>query len=460
MIFHSELPTEEFDCLSHTLRKSNFVGLICENNFVKSPGPFLSRFKIRDNWFKALGPGLITGASDDDPSGIGTYSQVGAQGGMGMLWSIIYSFPMMVAIQLVSAQIGRVTGAGIAGNMKKYYPRWVMFTLVFLMLCANMINIGADIAAMGEAANLVLSGNMLIYAVILTFISVMLQVMIPYNKYVFILKWLCLVLFAYVAVVFSVNVPWVEAVKNSLLPTMTFNSTNITMIIAVLGTTISPYLFFWQASEEVEDEEDNPDEHPLKEAPEQATKQFLRIRKDTVIGMAFSNLIAFFIMLSAAVTLHMHGKTDIESASQAAEALRPIAGELTFSLFAIGIIGTGLLALPVLAGSAAYAVCEIFSLPMGLNKRPNEAKRFYGLITGITFLGMLIIFIGINPIKALFWSAVINGVVAVPIMVLMMLMGRNKEVMGDFILTTRTTIVGWISTLIMFAAAVGMFLTW
>ncbi len=454
MIFHSELPTEEFDCLSHTLRKSNFVGLICENNFVKSPGPFLSRFKIRDNWFKALGPGLITGASDDDPSGIGTYSQVGAQGGMGMLWSIIYSFPMMVAIQLVSAQIGRVTGAGIAGNMKKYYPRWVMFTLVFLMLCANMINIGADIAAMGEAANLVLSGNMLIYAVILTFISVMLQVMIPYNKYVFILKWLCLVLFAYVAVVFSVNVPWVEAVKNSLLPTMTFNSTNITMIIAVLGTTISPYLFFWQASEEVEDEEDNPDEHPLKEAPEQATKQFLRIRKDTVIGMAFSNLIAFFIMLSAAVTLHMHGKTDIESASQAAEALRPIAGELTFSLFAIGIIGTGLLAIPVLAGSTSYAISESFGWKHGLYRKLKEAYAFYGAIIISMLCGIILNFIGLDPIKALIYSAVANGLVAPVVLVLIVRISSDKTIMEEYVNKPLITWLGWLATGLMALAGV------
>lgn len=426
------------------------------NKQPSAPGKTKAKDK---NWLKSLGPGLITGASDDDPSGIGTYSQVGAQGGMGMLWTIIYSFPMMVAIQLVSAQIGRVTGAGIAGNMRKYYPRWVMFTLVLLMLCANIINIGADIAAMGEAANLVLGGNMIIYAVILTLISVTMQVFIPYSKYVFVLKWLCLVLFTYVAVVFSVRVPWLDAISNSLLPTVTLDSANITMIIAVLGTTISPYLFFWQASEEVEDEEDNPNEHPLKQAPHEAKKQFSRIRKDTVIGMAFSNLIAFFIMLCAAVTLHMNGITNIQSASQAAEALRPIAGNLTFTLFAIGIIGTGLLALPVLAGSAAYAVCEMFLLPMGLNKRPKEAKKFYGLIASITFFGMLIIFIGINPIKALFWSAVINGVVAVPIMILMMLMGRNKKVMGKFTLTTRTTIIGWISTIIMFAAAIGMFLT-
>ncbi|MFI5264161.1 MAG: NRAMP family divalent metal transporter, partial [Candidatus Kapaibacterium sp.] len=296
--------------------------------------------KTRD-LFRSLGPGLITGASDDDPSGIATYSQAGAQSGFSILWVVIFSFPMMVAIQLVSAQIGRVTGTGIAGNMKKYYPKWIMISLIFLMLAANIINIGADIAAMGEAANLVVGGNAILYSIILTVIGILLQVFVPYSRYVFYLKWLCLVLFAYVAVVFSVHVPWVEAIKNSFLPTISFDSGYFTLIIAVLGTTISPYLFFWQASEEVEDEEDNPLMHPLLEAPEEAPKQLARIRIDTVVGMAFSNLIAFFIILSTAVTLHMHGKTDIQTAAQAAEALRPLAGEWTFLLFAIGIIGTG-----------------------------------------------------------------------------------------------------------------------
>ena len=411
------------------------------------------------NWIKALGPGLITGASDDDPSGIGTYSQAGAQYGFGLLWTIILSFPMMVAIQLVSAQIGRVSGRGIAGNMKKYYPKWIMASLIFFMLCANVINIGADIAAMGEAANLVLGGNAIIYSILLTMIGIFLQIFVPYSRYVYFLKWLCLVLFSYVAVVFSIHVPWAEALKNAIIPSIEFNSTYLTVIIAVLGTTISPYLFFWQASEEVEDEEDAIDAHPLIDYPEEAPSQFARIRKDTIIGMAFSNMIAFFIILSTAVTLHLHGKTDIETAAQAAEALRPIAGELTFVLFAIGIIGTGLLALPVLAGSAAFAISEMFSFPMGLQKKPKEAKRFYSLIAGITLAGMILIFIGVNPVKALFWAAVINGVVAVPIMVLMMFMGRNKQVMGEFTLTTRTSILGWISTIIMFAAAVGMFLT-
>ncbi len=414
--------------------------------------------KGRD-WLSSLGPGVITGASDDDPSGIATYSQVGAQSGFGLLWSVIFSFPMMVAIQLVSAEIGRVTGSGIAGNMKKYYPRWVMISLIFLMLGANIINIGADIGSMGEAAKLVIGGNALFYAVILTLLSVLLQIFIPYKRYVFILKWLCLVLFAYVAVVFSIHVPWAEALKNSVIPNLSFDTGYLTMVIAVLGTTISPYLFFWQASQEVEDEEGNPDEHALLDSPEQAPMQFARIKKDTIIGMAFSNMIAFFIMLSTAVTLHMHGKTDIATATDAAEALRPIAGEWTFMLFALGIIGTGMLALPVLAGSAAFAVSEMYGLPMGLEKKPREAKKFYGILFSVTLGGMLLIFIGVNPIKALYWAAVINGIVAVPIMILMMLMATNTKVMGSFTLHRRTKWMGWISTAVMFAAAAGLLLT-
>ncbi|MEI8134132.1 MAG: divalent metal cation transporter [bacterium] len=411
------------------------------------------------SWFAFLGPGLITGASDDDPSGIATYSQAGARVGFGLLWVMIFSFPMLVAIQLVSAQIGRVTGAGIAGNLKKYYPKWIMFALIFLMICANVINIGADISAMGEAANLVTGINPLLCAMIFTFGGLLLQVFIPYSRYVFILKWLTVALFAYVAVVFSVNVPWMEALHHALLPHISFDSGYLTLVIALLGTTISPYLFFWQASAEVEGEEDNPNEHPLLQSPEEAPSAISRIRKDTLSGMGFSQLVALFIMLSTAVTLHLHGKTNIETAAQAAEALRPIAGELTFALFALGIIGTGLLALPVLAGSAAFAISEMFGFTMGLEKRPAEAKKFYSLIAGITLAGMLLIFVGINPISALFWSAVINGVVAVPIMVLMMFMATNKKVMSNFTLAPSLKILGWLSTAVMLAAATGMFLS-
>ncbi|MDP4219967.1 MAG: Nramp family divalent metal transporter [Bacteroidota bacterium] len=416
-------------------------------------------FQKAKGWFTILGPGIITGAADDDPSGIATYSQAGAQSGYGLLWSIVFSYPMMVAIQIVSAQIGRTTGKGLAANMKMHFPKWITISIVFLMLAANIINIGADISAMGEAVQLVIGDHSILYAIALAIIGILLQVFIPYDRYVSYLKWLCVVLFAYVAVVFSVHVPWAEALAGTIIPSITWNSTYITTIIAVLGTTISPYLFFWQASEEAEEEEDNPRQHPLNESPEQAPKQLSRIRRDTIIGMGFSNLIAFFIMLSTAVTLHSKGVTDINTAAQAAEALRPIAGEFTFLLFAIGIIGTGLLALPVLAGSAAYAVAEVFSLPMSLEKKPKDAKGFYGLIAGITIAGMLLIFIGVNPIKALYWSAVINGIVAVPIMIIMMVMAHNKSIMGKFTISRRLSIAGWISTAIMFAAGLGLLLT-
>jgi NRAMP (natural resistance-associated macrophage protein)-like metal ion transporter len=411
------------------------------------------------HWLKTLGPGVITGASDDDPSGIATYSQAGAQGGYGFLWTIIFSFPMMVAIQLVSAHIGRVTGRGIAANLKLHYSKAIMYGIVFLMVAANIVNIGADIDAMGAAVKLVAGGDRAVWAILLMIVSLVLQVFIPYKKYVTILKWLCIVLFAYVAVVFSINVPWGDALQHAVIPSLTLSSAYLTTIIAVLGTTISPYLFFWQASEEVEDERDDPKAHALVDTPRQARKQFSRMRMDTVVGMAFSNLIAFFIMLSAAVTLHQHGVTDITSASQAAEALRPIAGDLTFALFAIGIVGTGLLALPVLAGSAAYALGEVYSMTIGLNKKPREAKGFYALIVGVTVAGMLVLVVGVNPIHALYWAAVINGIVAVPIMVLMMLMGSNRTVMSKLTLSPRLRFGGWFSTLVMFVAAVGLLLT-
>ncbi|HYM20855.1 MAG TPA: divalent metal cation transporter [Candidatus Kapabacteria bacterium] len=427
---------------------------------MRTPATYARNAKARlSELFRALGPGVITGASDDDPSGIATYSQAGAQTGYGLLWVVVLSFPMMVVIQYISALIGRVTGAGLAANMKTHYPKWVTSSVVLLLLAANTVNIGADISAMGEAASLVLGGHATVYAIVLAALSVLLQVFIPYNKYVFVLKWLSLVLFAYVAVVFSVHVPWRTALKDSILPQVAFDGSYMATIIAVLGTTISPYLFFWQASEEAEEETDDPAAHPLTGAPEEAPSQIRRIKIDTVFGMAFSNLIAFFIIISTAVTLHAHGVTDIETAAQAAEALRPIAGELTFLLFALGIVGTGLLALPVLAGSAAYAIGELFDWQVGLEKKPSEAKGFYGVLAAVTLVGMLIIFMGINPIKALYWAAVINGLAAVPIMVIMMLMSSNAGVMGKFTISRRTKIFGWISTVAMLAAAIGLIVT-
>ncbi len=409
---------------------------------------------------QTLGPGLVTGASDDDPSGIATYSQVGAQFGFGMLWTMLFSYPLMCGIQEISGQIGRVTGRGIAGNLRRNDPRPVLYGIVLLVLVANIINLGADIGAMGAAVKLLLGGPALLFAALFAILSVLLEVFLPYDRYAKVLKWLCVALFAYVATVFVVHVPWGAALKATIIPRISLTTAFITSIVAVLGTTISPYLFFWQAEEEVEIEHASPEEKPLKQNPKAAPAQLQRIRVDTYTGMAFSNLVAFFIILTAATVLHAHGVTDIQTSTQAAAALKPIAGQFAFLLFALGIIGTGLLALPVLAGSAAYAVGEALAWRVGLNNEPRKARGFYGIITAVTLIGLGLNFAHIDPIKALFWSAVINGVVAVPIMALMMLLGQNKKVMGDFTLNTRQRVLGWLGTAVMLAAAIGLFATW
>jgi NRAMP (natural resistance-associated macrophage protein)-like metal ion transporter len=416
--------------------------------------------KTSKNLLQTLGPGLITGASDDDPSGIGTYSQVGAQFGYAMLWTMLFSYPLMSGIQEISARIGRVTGRGIAGNMRKYYPRWLAYIIAGLLVIANVINLGADLSAMGAALQLLIGGSALLYAVIFAVISLLLQIFVPYEKYVNLLKWLTLVLFAYVATVFVVRVPWGEALHSTFIPTIQFKADYFAGLIAVLGTTISPYLFFWQASQEVEEIERAPTEHALKQSPRQAPQQIARIKADTYIGMGISNLIAFFIILTSAVTLHAHGKTDIQSAAQAAEALRPVAGDFAFALFTVGIIGTGLLAVPVLAGSAAYAVSGVFGWSASLEREALQAKRFYGVLAAATLIGLSLNFTSIDPIKALFWAAVINGVLAGPVMVVIMLMATNPAVMGQFTLSRRLRITGWLATVVMLVAAGGLFITW
>jgi len=408
----------------------------------------------------SLGPGLITGASDDDPSGIATYSQVGAQFGYGMLWVMLVSYPLMCGIQEISATIGRVTGHGISGNLRRHYPRIILYLLVFSVLVANIINLGADIGAMGTALALIVPGPSLAYAAFFAVVSVILQTIAPYDRYASVLKWLCAALFAYVAVAFVVHVPWATALRATVTPSLHWNADYMTSIVAVLGTTISPYLFFWQASEEVEIEEAAPAEHPLIMAPSEGQSQLQRIRVDTYSGMAFSNLVAWFIILTTAATLHAHGLTNIATATQAAEALRPIAGPFAFALFALGIIGTGLLAVPVLAGSAAYAVGEALHWPVGLSRELMQARGFYGVIAASTLIGLALNWVHIDPIKALFWSAVINGVVAGPIMILMMLMASNKKIMGEFTLRPAQKFWGWAATLVMLAAAVGLFATW
>ena len=407
-----------------------------------------------------LGPGLITGASDDDPSGIGTYSQVGAQFGYAMLWTMLFSYPLMSGIQEISARIGRVTGRGIAGNMRKYYPRWLTYIVAGLLVIANVINLGADLGAMGAAVQLLIGGSALLYSIIFAVISLLLQIFVPYKKYVNFLRWLTLVLFTYVATVFVVRVPWGEALQGTFIPTIEFKADYFAGLIAVLGTTISPYLFFWQASQEVEEIDRVPTEQALAEAPYQAPMEIVRIKADTYIGMGISNLIAFFIILTSAVTLHAHGKTDIQSATQAAEALRPVAGDFAFALFTAGIIGTGLLAVPVLAGSAAYAVSGVFGWSASLERQALQAKQFYGVLAAATLIGLGLNFTSIDPIKALFWAAVINGVLAGPVMVVIMLMATNPAVMSQFIISRRLRITGWLATAVMLIAAGGLFVTW
>jgi NRAMP (natural resistance-associated macrophage protein)-like metal ion transporter len=409
---------------------------------------------------QSLGPGLVTGASDDDPSGIATYSQVGAQFGYGLLWTMVFSYPLMTAIQEISAQIGRVTGRGIAGNLRRHYaPVW-LYSMVGLMLIANIINLGADIGAMGDAVKLLVGGPALVYAALFAALSVALESLLSYDKYAHVLKWMTLALFAYVATVFVVHVPWAHALRATVVPNWSWKADYVTSVVAVLGTTISPYLFFWQAESEVELEQANPIDRPLKHNPKAASSQLHRIRVDTYTGMAFSNLVAYFIMLTAAATLWATGHTSIQTSTQAAAALGPVAGPYARLLFALGIVGTGLLALPVLAGSAGYAVGEALRWPVGLNRDVLQARGFYGVIAGATLIGLGLNLVHLDPIKALFWSAVINGVVAGPIMILMMLMASNGKIMGRFTLNRRQKWWGWAATAAMLASAVGLFATW
>jgi NRAMP (natural resistance-associated macrophage protein)-like metal ion transporter len=410
------------------------------------------------SWTEKLGPGLITGAADDDPSGIASYSQAGAQFGFGMLWTLVLTYPLMVGIQIISARIGRVTGHGLATNIRKHYPPALLYLIVGLLLLANTINIAADVAAMGDAVALVAGGRAHWYAALFGVVSVLLQVFVPYSSYVRILKWLTLALLAYVATVFVVHVPWLRVAREAVVfPRLPWRPEYITTIVAVFGTTISPYLFFWQASQEVEELRADDAAHPLKQAPREARADFTRIKLDTYIGMGFSNLVAFFIMLTTAVTLHLHGITEIGSSAQAAAALKPVAGEFAFALFAMGIIGTGLLAIPVLAGSAAYAVAGTFRWKSSLQHEASGAPKFYAIIVVATLAGVGLVFAPIDPIKALYWSAVINGVIAIPIMAIMMLLASRSAVMGRLVIGTRLKAIGWLCTAMMAAAVGAMF---
>jgi len=412
---------------------------------------------VRPPLRNVLGPGLITGASDDDPSGIATYSQAGAQFGFDLGWTLLFTWPLMCAIQEISARIGRVTGRGLAGNLRSHYPSGVLYAIVGLLFVANTINLGADLGAMAAALQLVIGGPRLLYVGAFALLSTLLEIYVRYSRYVSVLKWLSLALFAYVGVVFLVHTPWLTVAHHLLVPKLSFTADYVTVVVAILGTTISPYLFFWQAEEEVEDAKERHGAKPLMRAPEQAEGEFSRIRWDTALGMGFSNIIALFIMLTTATTLNARGITDIQTSAQAAEALRPVAGPAVFWVFALGIIGTGLLALPVLGSSAAYAVGEAFGWHVGLTRRFKRAPRFYAVIAAGTLAGAGLNFTPLDPVKALFWSAVINGVAAVPVMATIMLLGRKREVMGRFTLPPGLEVLGWLATAVMGAAAVGMF---
>jgi len=407
-----------------------------------------------------LGPGLITGAADDDPSGIATYSQVGAQFGFAMSWLLLFSWPLMAAIQEVSARIGRVTGKGIAANVGEHYSPWLLRFLVLLLVIANITNLGADLGAMGAGLWLVIGGSPQLYVVLLAILCAGLEIFVHYKRYASILKWLTLALFAYVGTVLIVGVPWRDVAFHTLVPHIQWKADYLVSVVAVLGTTISPYLFFWQASEEAEEERIDPKAKPLLDAPEQAHREIRRIRLDTWTGMGLSNVISWCIIVTTAATLNAHHITDIETSAQAAQALRPIAGDFAFFVFACGIVGTGLLAIPVLAGSAAYALAEMMGWPAGLSELPHRAKAFYGTIAIGTLLGVGFNFVHIDPIKALFWTAVINGVVAVPLMIVMMIMTIRPRVMGEFTLPRPLWVMGWVSTAAMTLTVAAMFVTW
>ena len=428
------------------------------------PDVFIMVIQNAKDFFSRLGPGLITGAADDDPSGIATYSQAGSQFRFSLVWTLLLTTPLMIGIQMLSARIGWVTGEGLAANINKQFPRWLTKSLVGLLVLANTINIAADIGAMGEALRLLVGGPLALYVLGFGLLCIATQVGFSYERSVRILKWLTLALFSYVAVVLTVHVPWRQVISESLHPwQFSHNNASVkeyaAMVVAVLGTTISPYLFFWQAAQEVEDSNRRPNSKALKSQPEYAAENLWRIKADTYIGMSFSNVVALCLVIATAVTLNAQGITNIQTSSQAAEALRPVAGEFAFLIFALGIIGTGLLAVPVLAGSAAYAVSELYGWNASLSHSFSKARGFYLIIIAATGIGTLMGYLEVDPIKALVWSAIVNGVISVPIMAAMMLVGQSEKLMGQYTISARHRFFGWSATLVMTVAVLVMFAT-
>jgi Mn2+/Fe2+ NRAMP family transporter len=412
--------------------------------------------RLRRHPLARIGPGLITGVADDDPSGIATYSQAGAQFGLNMLWTMPLAYPLMSAVQSMCARIGRVTGQGLAANIKASFPPIVLQVAVVLLLIANTLNIAADVAAMGEVGELVSGVNRHLMTAVFVFGTLILQIFVPYHRYVFFLKWLTVSLLSYAAVLFTVHVPWGQVALRTVWPQFKLDSNSAAVVLGVFGTTISPYLFFWQASEEVEDMRAAPQTPALLQDSPAAPPELRRIKWDTWSGMLYSDMTAFFIILATGVTLHAAGVTQIDTATQAATALRPLAGNFAFLLFAVGIIGVGLIGVPVLAGSAAYAMAEAMSWREGLEERVDDARGFYAVIAVSVLAGLVIQYSPITPMRALFWSAVINGVVAVPLMAVIIVLSSRRSVMGDYTASTTLVVLGWIATAVMGVAAVMM----
>jgi Mn2+/Fe2+ NRAMP family transporter len=418
------------------------------------------RMTVKRGLGHRLGPGLITGACNDDPSSVGTYSQVGAQYGYALAWTLLFSYPLVVAVQEISARIGRVTGHGIAGNLQRHYPAWLAGGLVGLLAVANVFNLAADLGAMGAVLKLLLNAPALLYVCLLGLASVLFEMFTHYARYVWLLKWLCLSLLSYVVCAFVVDVSWGQVAHALVWPGVSVTPQYVVAVVAALGTTISPYLFFWQAQQEVEDGRHRAGVLPLLRAPDEAPQEFARIRLDTVVGMGISSAVALFIVITSASTLHVHGATTIQTAAQAAEALRAVGGRFTFILFALGIIGAGLLTLPALSASAAYAVGELLSWPVGRGHRPGRARSFHAAIAVAVGIACLLNFTSINPMRALYWSAVLNGVIAVPLMIALMHLSTRETVMGRLRLPAGLCALGWAATLTMAASVACLALSW
>jgi NRAMP (natural resistance-associated macrophage protein)-like metal ion transporter len=417
----------------------------------------VSRRRVRQ-FFSELGPGLITGAADDDPSGISTYSVTGASFGYAPLWTALFSFPLMASVQLMCARLGMVTGLGLAGVIRRRYPTWVLWGACALLIVANVVNIGADLGGMADATEMVTGVNSLVWTPIYAALIISLLFWTSYRFIAKVFKWLTLVLFAYVITAFLAHPDWRAVLHSTFIPHVEWSSAYIATFVGILGTTISPYLFFWQAAQEVE-EERKIGRQTVEEREGASDEELRKSRTDVLTGMFFSNLVMYFIILTTAATLHAHGATTIDTAQQAAEALKPLAGKGAYLLFTLGLIGTGMLGVPVLAGSAAYAVAEARAWRGTLEDRPRLAKKFYAIVACSMIMGLTLDYAGFNAVKMLFWSAVLNGVLAPPLIVLVVLLTSSRKVMGDRVNPPLLKWLGWATAAVMAIAAVAMFVT-